>query len=65
MGRAANGLPDDVAFLTVDETAELLRVHRNTVYRWVREGRLPSSRIGKQWRIPRRALEKLLEGSSL
>lgn len=58
-------LSDDVAFLTVEETAQLLRVHKNTIYRWVREGRLPSTRIGKQWRIPREALERLLNGGDV
>lgn len=58
-------LSDDLAFLTVEETADLLRVHKNTIYRWVREGRLPSTRIGKQWRIPRQALERLLGGGEL
>jgi excisionase family DNA binding protein len=46
-------------YLTVDEVAELLRIHRNTVYRWCREGQLEARRFGKGWRIPRSAVEKL------
>ena len=46
-------------FLTVDEVADLLRIHRNTVYRWCREGQLKALRFGKGWRVPRTALENM------
>ncbi len=46
-------------FLTVDEVAELLRIHRNTVYRWCRQGQLEALRFGKSWRIPQTALQKI------
>lgn len=38
-------------YLTIEEVAELLRVHRNTAYRYVRSGAIPSIRIGVQWRV--------------
>jgi Helix-turn-helix domain len=60
------GLPD---FLTVVEAARLLRIGRTSAYllaqRWLyndgREG-LPVVRLGRQLRVPRRALERLAGG---
>jgi excisionase family DNA binding protein len=46
-------------FATAEETAELLRVALNTVYRWCRSGRLRARKFGRQWRIDRTALEGL------
>ena len=45
-------------FATAEETAELLRVALNTVYRWCRSGRLRARKFGRQWRIDRTALEE-------
>lgn len=47
-------------FMTVDEIAEALRVHRRTVLRWVRERRIPAVRIGRSPRIPREYVEKMI-----
>jgi hypothetical protein len=60
------GLPD---FLTVVEAARLLRIGRTSAYllaqRWLysdgRDG-LPVVRVGRQLRVPRRALELLAGG---
>jgi len=43
-------------FLSVAETAALLGVSRSTTYRLLRDGRIPSIRVGGQLRIPRRTL---------
>ncbi|EGD51739.1 DNA binding domain protein, excisionase family [Thermoanaerobacter ethanolicus JW 200] len=48
-------------FYTVKEVAELLKVNIHTVYRWVREGRLPAIKIGDLVRIPESELNKFLE----
>jgi excisionase family DNA binding protein len=37
---------NDLRTLTVDEVAEILGVHAETVRRWVREGRLEAARWG-------------------
>lgn len=46
--------------LTIEEVAERLRVHPNTVYRWCRTGRLRAAKLGKEWRIPEDGLEDAL-----
>lgn len=45
------------ALLTVDQAAERLKLHAKTVLRYVREGRLPATRIGKSYRIEHAKLE--------
>jgi len=37
--------------LTVKEVSELLRVHQTTVYKLVKEGRIPAFRIGSDLRF--------------
>jgi excisionase family DNA binding protein len=32
--------------LSVNEVAELIGVHRDTIYRWVRDGELPAINVG-------------------
>jgi excisionase family DNA binding protein len=45
--------------LSVEQVAERLGLHVRTVRRYVREGRLHAVRIGKQYRVPRSALNAL------
>lgn len=39
------------SILTIRQTAKLLQVDPNTVYRWARVGKFPGSKIGKEWRV--------------
>jgi excisionase family DNA binding protein len=50
---------DDVfpKFLTVEETAKLWGVHKATVFRWIKEGNLPSVKMGRSRRIRREIAE--------
>ncbi len=38
-------------YLSVNEAAELLKVDTESIYRWVRSGKLPAAKIGGLWRI--------------
>jgi excisionase family DNA binding protein len=40
-----------VEFLTVAEIAEITRLSRMTVYRLVRSGEIPGTRVGRSFRI--------------
>jgi excisionase family DNA binding protein len=40
---------DDI--LTVREISNLLRLHSATVYKLVKQGKIPSFRIGSEWRF--------------
>ena len=46
--------------LSVREVAQYLKLNEQTVYRLAREGKLPASKIGKQWRFSRREIEALI-----
>jgi len=46
--------------LTIAEVAQILRMHRNTVYRLVKRGDLPGFKIGDNWRVDEKALRTLL-----
>jgi len=52
-----DALPD---VLTPDQAAEYLQVNRETIYRYIRDGKLDASRLGRSYRVPRRNLELLL-----
>ena len=43
---------------TVDEVAGRLNLHVRTIRRFIREGRLPAKRIGKEYRVTRTALDE-------
>jgi excisionase family DNA binding protein len=44
--------------MTVRELAEYLRVHPSTIYRLLRQGRLPGFRVGSDWRFSREAIDQ-------
>ena len=50
---------DDMV-LTVKETAGLLRISRGLAYEMVRQGWLPSIRLGRRILVPRAALQGML-----
>lgn len=45
---------------TPDQAAEYLQVNRETVYRYIRQGKLVASKLGRSYRVPRRSLDLLL-----
>jgi excisionase family DNA binding protein len=49
-----------VQFLTVAEVAAMMRVSKMTVYRLVHGGELPAARVGRSFRVPKRAVEDYL-----
>jgi chromosome partitioning protein len=57
-----NTLP---AYLSTEEAAKLLNVHINTIVRWIKTGALPSSRIGREYRIPKQAIENRVNRTPL
>ena len=43
---------------TIKELSEHLRVHPTTIYRLLRQGRLPGFRVGSNWRFNRAVIEQ-------
>jgi excisionase family DNA binding protein len=58
--------PSDLPLaLSVDQAAKLLNISRNLTYEMVRQGRIPSIRLGRIIRVPRSRLKELLEDQEL
>lgn len=55
----------DQELLRVSEVAAALQIGRTKTYELIAEGRLPVVRIGKAVRVPRRALERWIESSTV
>ena len=51
-------MPRDI--MTAVQAAEYLQVDRETIYRYIRQGRLVASRLGRGYRIHRRNLDRLM-----
>ena len=50
----------DPGFMTVKEVSEYLRVSRASIYRLVKERKIPVSRIGKHFRFRKRTIDEWL-----
>ncbi|MEJ2263031.1 MAG: helix-turn-helix domain-containing protein [Anaerolineales bacterium] len=45
---------------TPEQAAEYLQVDRETIYRYIRQGKLVASKLGRTYRIPKRSIDLLL-----
>ncbi len=50
--------PPDI--FTPDQAAAYLQVDRETIYRFIRDGKLVASKLGRAYRIPKRSIDLLL-----
>lgn len=46
---------------TLAEVAEILKVTRRTVYSYVKDGKIPATKVGRQWRVTEQALKEFLQ----
>jgi excisionase family DNA binding protein len=46
-------MADDHELLMSEEVCEMLRIHRTTLYKLARQGKIPSFRVGSDWRFPK------------
>ncbi len=47
--------------MTPEQAAAYLQLNRETLYRFIREGRIPASKIGRHWRLLKSDLNRFLE----
>lgn len=60
---AISPMPADTAtVMTVQEVADYLRVNQRTVYRLAATRKLPSFKVGANWRFKRADIEKWIAG---
>ena len=50
--------------ITTEEAAELLGCGMNTIYKILKSGKLKAMRIGRIWKIPRRAVQEYIIAES-
>jgi excisionase family DNA binding protein len=53
------------AFLTTEEVLRYLKTTPRTIYRLIRDGKLPAVRVGRQWRFRRADLDQWVERHAL
>ena len=51
--------PGDV--LTIEELSAYLKIPKSTLYKLVREGKIPCQKIGRHWRFRKEAIDRWLE----
>ena len=54
-----NERPGDV--LTIEELSAYLKIPKSTLYKLVREGKIPCQKIGRHWRFRKEAIDRWLE----
>lgn len=55
---------NETELYTVAEVAEMFYAGPNTIYKLIREHKLPAMRVGRSWLIPHAALDKFIKTSS-
>jgi len=56
-------MDEDVCILSVSDVINLLGVSKTTVHRWIKEGKINALKVGSQYVIPCKELEKVWKGS--
>ena len=46
---------------SIEEVAEHIQVHKDTIRNWIRDGKIPAHKIGKQWRFRLSEIDKWIE----
>jgi excisionase family DNA binding protein len=47
--------------LNIDQLSDYLAVPKSTLYRLVRDGKIPSHKVGKHWRFRRESIDRWLD----
>ena len=47
--------------LTIVELSVYLKIPKSTLYKLVREGKIPSQKVGRHWRFRKQAVDRWLE----
>jgi len=47
--------------LTIDELAAYLKLSKSSLYKLVKDGRVPGQKVGRHWRFSRKAIDRWIE----
>jgi excisionase family DNA binding protein len=62
--REGNPMNIECQTITVEEAGRVLGISRNTAYEAARTGQLPVIRLGRRMRVPKVALQRLLDSAA-
>ncbi len=54
-------MPERDDILDIEQLARYLKVPKSTLYVLVRQGKIPSHKVGRQWRFRREAIDHWLD----
>jgi len=54
-----------VELMTIEDVADYLRVTEKTIYRLLKRGHIPATKVGRQWRFERNSIDKWLHQNSV
>ena len=57
-------MEENNAVLSIEQLSQYLKVPKSTLYRLVRENRIPSHKVGKHWRFRKEAVDRWLDQPS-
>ena len=58
-------MADDQEVLTIKDVCDLLQVHQATLYKMVKQGKIPAFRIGSDWRFRKDAIMRWMAEKSM
>lgn len=50
--------------LTIEELSDYLKIPKSTLYKLVREGKIPCQKVGRHWRFHKEAVDAWLQSNS-
>ncbi len=52
-------------FYSLQEVADILKVQYLTIFRWVKSGKLPAYKFGKQYRVDIETLQRFIKSAKV
>ena len=49
--------------MTIKDVADFLDVHPMTIYKYVKEGKIPAFKVGTNWRIRRNSIRRWIDAN--
>lgn len=56
---------DPIEIMTVEETAEFLRVPVSSVYKMAQQGKIPAQKVGRHWRFYLPTIKLWMSGTGI
>jgi excisionase family DNA binding protein len=47
--------------LTIEEVSSYLKIPKQTLYFWARQGQIPAMKVGKHWRFKKSSIDAWIE----